>query len=133
MEIKQKYEKYIWKEEYVSNIQFIDDFHENFMNLINTLIDVVYNRECEEKILMVFHRLANYIEDYLVKEEMYLQSIGLKEFKKHKAEHAAFIKEIVSFEDAYSNKQNICMDLLNYIDKYFKNHLLKSDNSAIIR
>lgn len=131
MKIKQKYTKYSWKQEYVTNVKFIDKFHENFMGLINTLIDVVYNKQCEEKILMVFHRLANYIEDYLVKEEMYLQEIGHNDFNRHKAEHAKFIKEIISFEEAYSKDKNICMDLLEYVDNYFKNHLLEVDNKAV--
>jgi len=131
MNINNKYEKYTWKQEYETDVKFIDNFHKNFMKLINTLIDVVYNKECSEKIIMVFHRLANYIEDYLVKEEMYLQEIGYENLMEHKAEHKAFIKEIISFQEAYENQQNICLDLLVYVDKYFKNHILKGDKNAV--
>lgn len=131
MKTVQKYNKYTWKKEYDSNIKFMDVFHENFMNLTNTLIDVVYKKECKEKIVMVFHRLANYIEDYLVKEEMYLQKIAYKDFNQHKAEHAKFIKEIISFQKEYEKGNNICLDLLKYVDSYFKNHILKKDKEAI--
>ena len=131
MKTVQKYNKYTWKEEYATNIKFIDVFHENFMKLTNTLIDVVYKKECEEKIVMVFHRLANYIEDYLVKEEMHLQKIGYKDFNQHKAEHTKFIKEIIGFQKKYEEGNNICLDLLKYVDSYFKNHILKEDKEAI--
>jgi len=131
MNINKKYEKYTWKQEYETGVMFIDHFHENFMNLTNTLIDVVYNKECAEKIIMVFHRLANYIEDYLVKEEMYLQKIGFQGFMEHKAEHKAFIKEIISFQEAYEKHENICLNLLIYVDNYFKNHILSGDKKAV--
>ncbi len=131
MNIQNKFIKYTWLSEYETGVTFIDNFHKNFMNLTNTLIDVVYKQECKQKIMMVFHRLVNYTEDYLVKEEMYLQKIGYKNFKEHKAEHAEFIKEIISFQEAYENKEDICLNLLIYVDKYFKNHILTGDKKAL--
>lgn len=125
-------EPYKWKEEYTVNISVIDEQHKKFLDIINELKDIVNNNACKQEASKIFFQIAYLIDHYFIKEEIYFKDCKYPNFDQHKISHNQFIDKIIQFQkDLEKKKENICLDLYNYLEEWFDEHILKYDKEAV--
>jgi len=125
-------DKYVWKDDYKVNIASIDKHHQNFVELLNDLIGTVSTSKCKENIAITFYKLIYYAENYFTEEELLFQSKNYPNLEQHKAEHKAFADKINIFKNQFlEGKDNICLHLLAFLQKWFHEHILQYDKEAV--
>ncbi|MCB2196838.1 MAG: bacteriohemerythrin [Bacteroidetes bacterium] len=132
MENKVNPEPYQWKEEYSVKISVIDDQHKKFLDIINELKIIINSGTCKEKVSQVFFQLAYLIDHYFIKEEIYFKDLKYPHFDQHKAQHNAFIERIIQFQkDVENNKPDLCLEIFQFLENWFDEHILKYDKDAV--
>ncbi len=118
--------QYCWKEKYTLNVEFLDEQHKKFLDIINLLKKHITNQDFnKESISKIFYSLVYYAENYLVKEEIYLSNSKYPKFDDHRKEHNVFINRIIIFQsDFRNNNKNICINMLLFLENWFDNHIL---------
>ena len=125
-------EPYKWKEEYTVNITIIDEQHKKFLGIINDLKAIVNNNQCKEKVSDIFFQLAYLIDYYFIKEEIYFNDLKYPKLEQHKSQHKLFIDRTIQFQkDLENNKPNLCLEIYNYLESWFDEHILKYDKEAV--
>ncbi|MCF8372176.1 MAG: bacteriohemerythrin [Bacteroidales bacterium] len=120
-----------WKEEYMVNLEKIDEYHQKFLDILNMLIKIKNERSCEEEISLVFFRLIYYMENYFIEEETYMKDYKYPGFKQHKEAHNNFIHEIIKFQELYQKAdKTVCNRLFDYLQTWFDEHILGEDRKA---
>jgi len=119
-----------WKEEYNVNISFIDEHHKKFLEILNQLGEVSSKGDCNQKISDIFFSLAHYAEHYLIREEILFKEYP--GFSQHKASHTKFLDVIKKLHEDYKlGKENICLEIYDYLYNWFENHILEYDKEAV--
>lgn len=125
-------EPYQWKEEYSVHVTKIDDGHKKFLEIINDLKKLIALGPDKNEISRIFFTLVQFAEDYLLQEEIYLAECGYPRFQQHKEQHKEFFNQIIKFQRAYeSGDERIIREMFMFLEKWFDNHILKYDKSAI--
>jgi len=114
------------------NISFIDEQHRKFLDILNELKLVVAGKECRQKTSELFFALVHYAEHHLIQEEIYLKDYQYPGFSQHKESHNLFIQRLSRFqEDFEAEKENVCLEMHNFLQEWFENHILKYDKDAV--
>jgi len=133
METQKKYTPQVWKDEYVVNISKIDSYNRNFFDVMNMLIDAINEKKCAEIISDAFFKLTNYVENYLIDEELYYKEFNYPKFNEQKEDHNLFINKISQFQqNSPTDPEEMCIRLLEFLEEWFENHLLKQDHEAVV-
>jgi len=125
-------DKYIWKEDYNTGVNFIDEQHRYFFNIISSLKSSIDNDVCGESGSKIFFSLVHYAEHFLIQEEIYFMEANFPGLAEHKSLHAGFIRRIIQFQQDYEKDiTRTCQSLLPFLDDWFDNHILKYDKEAV--
>jgi hemerythrin-like metal-binding protein len=123
---------YSWKEEYNTDVKFIDEQHQYFLNIMKDLQECLESGVCRDSASRIFFSLVHYAEHYLIQEEMYFKDSVLPSIKEHKERHAAFIRRVIQFKTDYEQDiEHTCQTMMEYLVDWFDNHILKYDKEAI--
>jgi len=121
-----------WKEEYNVNIGLLDKQHKKFLEIFNLLKKAINEGVCERNISEVFFSLVYYAEHHLIQEEIYFKNYKYPNFNLHKEAHNNFINRIIKFrEDFEEGKEDVCVEMYYFLEKWFNNHILKYDKEAV--
>ena len=132
MENRVNPEPYRWKEEYTVNIGIIDEQHKKFLEIINELKVIINENTCKNNVSDIFFQLAYLIDHYFIKEEIYFKDLKYPNFDLHKSEHNQFIERIIQFQkDVQNDKPNLCLEIYQYLENWFDEHILKYDKEAV--
>ncbi len=120
----QHIEKLVWQDRYESGLIYLDNHRRNFLDIMNELVDVVNQGNCETMLPMIFHRLAFYVEDYFTKKEMAIKDCECLPLTTYKAEHDRFTSAILSYHDKYKHgNTQVCRELLVFLIEWFENYV----------
>ena len=123
---------YTWKEDYNTGVNFIDEQHRYFLNIIKDLQEYLENGVSRESASRIFFSLVHYAEHYLIQEEIYFKDSHFPSTKEHKDLHAAFIKRVIQFKTDYERDiKHTCQTMMEYLVDWFDNHILRYDKEAI--
>lgn len=132
MDIQRKYGPYHWQpESMASGVELIDNFRKKYIELLNLASEAVYEKRCDENIALIFHKMAFFAENYFLDEEMMLQQYGYPLRKGHKQDHQNFVNKIFEIQKKVQAQKNVCLDVLDYLDSWFSQHLKTYDEQAI--
>ncbi len=124
--------KYTWNEDYITGVNFIDEQHRYFFNIMNDLDEILDEGVCQDSASKIFFSLVHYAEHFLIQEEIYFKDYHFPGIKEHKELHAAFIKRVIRFKTDYSrDMKHTCQTMMEYLEFWFDNHILKYDREAI--
>ena len=124
--------KYTWNEDYITGVNFIDEQHRYFFNIMNDLDEILDEGVCQDSASKIFFSLVHYAEHFLIQEEIYFKDYHFPGIKEHKELHAAFIKRVIRFKTDYSrDMKHTCQTMMEYLESWFDNHILKYDREAI--
>ena len=90
------------------------------------------NNQCKEKVSDIFFQLAYLIDYYFIKEEIYFNDLKYPKLEQHKSQHKLFIDRTIQFQkDLENNKPDLCLEIYNYLENWFDEHILKYDKEAV--
>jgi hemerythrin len=123
---------YAWKEDYNTGVNFIDEQHKYFLNIIRDLKAYIAEGVCMDSASRIFFRLVHYAEHYQIQEEIYFKDSRYPGAGEHQELHAAFIKRVIQFKTDYQKDvETTCQTMMEYLESWFNNHILKYDKEAI--
>jgi len=132
MDIHPKNQQFYLLDEFLVDIEIMDDFRRKYIDLLNSLNDVIYHQNCKESVPEIFQKLAFYTENYFVEEELLLKNNGYPSLTVHRESHRQFIAEIVKFHEKFSQStEGHCLDFLRLLENWFRTHLLNQDIEAV--
>jgi hemerythrin len=121
-----------WKEEYNTGVNFIDEQHKYFLNIIGDLQECLDKGSCRDSASKIFFSLVHYAEHFLIQEEIYFKDYHFPSTNEHKELHSAFIKRVIQFKTDYERDvEHTCQTMHEYLIDWFNNHILKYDKEAI--
>ena len=121
-----------WKDQYMVNVGIIDENHQKFVEIIQRLDRFLDETSCEESISDIFYSLVNYVEHYLIQEEIYFKNYQYPNFSQHKEAHQYFIDQIIRFREEFEKgSTTICLEMRQFLAEWFRNHILDYDSEAV--
>ena len=123
---------YPWKKEYELNNELFDTQTKKFLEIINAMKELVATGIEEKGISEVFYQLVHYFERYMLREEMYLTDLSYDDLDKHKISHKEFMDRIIIFREEFEKgKKDFNLDMYNYLEKWFDDHMMVDDRTAV--
>jgi len=125
------YKYRVWEASKNTGFDSLDHHHKKFVDVINNLVDILNENKCGTEVLEIFHKLLFYAETYFIDEELLYQKNNYSALKKHQEEHKNFIIEISKFRNDFKkNELNVCVNMMKYLDIWYKKHILEEDSNA---
>ncbi len=119
-----------WKDEYNVNISFIDEHHQKFVSILNSILEAHGQGFCREKVSEIFFSLVHYAEHYLIREEIYFKEYP--NFQHHQELHNKFIERVTRLQQDFKDGNDaVCIEMANFLYSWFENHILKYDKEAV--
>ena len=117
-----------WKDSFNLGIEHLDDQHRQLVKQINILHDAMKVGKGKESLNQILNALINYTATHFTSEEILFRQYNYPGSEKHMAEHAKFVKEVLSFK-ANFDKGNMMLsiDVMTFLENWLINHILGSD------
>jgi len=133
MKEHQKYFPEKWHNAYNIDVPIIDEQHKQLFVLIQNLEDLQKKQAApiDAELLAAFYKLAQFAGDQLIREEMYLQSIGSPTLPKHKKLHQGFVSQIIAYQKSIEEGGNPLKETVRYLKHWFVDHCLAYDREAL--
>jgi hemerythrin-like metal-binding protein len=121
-----------WKSEFSVNLEFLDNHHKKFLDIINELKNTLSQQSCSSDLSLIFIKLIHYTENFFQEEEIYFKQLDYPNFKYHKDHHNQFIQKLKAFHEGFSlGKEGVCCELLTMLEDFFEVHILGYDREAV--
>jgi len=121
-------EKIVWTEDYSVGVTRFDEQHQQIIDLINKLIELVELPFDKQAYHSIMSDLVTYGFEHLKYEEDMLQQHGYPSFNQHKHEHILYIQKV---KKAVKNKISIderhLIDMSRFLNDWWIEHILEED------
>lgn len=117
-----------WSESLSLDIQEIDDQHKKFMEIMNDLLSAVKSGKSKEVQSEIIDQLIGYAFYHFSKEERYFETSNYPYKDEHKKEHESFVDKVIEFKKDYeANKITLSIDMINFMNDWWVNHIRTTD------
>lgn len=124
---------YEWKDSYNTGIKAVDEQNKKFIDIINKLTNSI-NGDCTNEIFSnLFFSMIHYVEEAFTKEKIYFKDYNSEKFTAIQNSQDELFERIVYFQKIYeqAGKTNSCINIVDFLIHWFKNHMKIFDNKAI--
>ncbi len=124
-----------WSDEYSVNIKEIDQQHQQLVELINRMYDIVIiGGEIDKKrIRRVLLELANYTDYHFRSEEKLFQIHHYPETSVHKRQHSQLTIRLLTLQRHFSaGEATISQEIFDFLKDWLVNHILGSDKEYTV-
>ncbi|MEW6617685.1 MAG: bacteriohemerythrin [Patescibacteria group bacterium] len=121
-------EQIIWKPNYSVNVKEIDEQHQNFVHILDTLYDAIQKGEAEKVLNDTFAQLMYYKEFHFATEEKYFDEFNYEGAEEHKKAHQDFrnaVAELQKKKDA--DHLAVSVEILDFMENWLVEHLSSMD------
>ena len=126
--------KFCWTEEYSVNVKEIDEQHQEFVRIANSLIDLaddeIFNKE---EALEKAGQLGSYAFYHLSTEEEIFERIGYPDRESHIKSHNMFREKVNEFmnqiRDDKSDKKILSKEMAVFAGSWLLNHIMGMDKN----
>lgn len=107
----------------ITNIMLVDKGHQKLVEL-HSHVKALLKKTCNKNDLTeIFFALSYFYENYLIKEEMFLQKTGYPNLDNHSASHTLFINEIEQLKDSIDKDAKVVLhELDGFIEGWLSTH-----------
>ena len=99
-----------------------------YLDIFNELLDSMKEKKSREIQSEIIDKLISYAFYHFTKEERYLKKYNYPDLKKHQKEHEGFVDKIIQFKkDYYKHKITLTIDMINFMNNWWINHIRVSD------
>ncbi len=118
-----------WKDEYSVGIAKIDDEHKQLIAMIDKAHDYVESQPNSEAVQELLADMENYAVSHFDTEEAYMKVYDYPETKKHKAEHAVFLKRVKEADINFADDTFVpgTVKILSFLADWLVKHIFGSD------
>ena len=123
---------FVWKAEFDTGIDAVDEQHRQIVDLINRLGTVVVDgRDLDSVIDPVLGELTDYAFNHFSEEEDLMEDRGVdrRHIEHHQLEHSKFIEQVEKIWDSRSAQQNPVTVLTDFLSSWLASHILEEDQS----
>jgi len=117
-----------WNDYLKIDVEDLDAQHKRLTNIVNNFYNIVLsgrnNLAVEEKVLQ---DLFDYGKEHFVTEESLMRKNAYPGFSEHRAEHNEHTSRLVELYERHQSEKLIARDILDFIKKLLKGHILKAD------
>jgi hemerythrin len=117
-----------WSTRYSLKIEEIDNQHIFFVDLINELYTSFLNKEQEDRMMDILHKMEEYATIHFGTEEKYFNQFNYPDTLAHIQEHQEFIRHLEYFRDEQKHSSGVLSYMiLDYLREWFDHHILETD------
>jgi hemerythrin-like metal-binding protein len=121
-----------WKDRYNINYKEIDEQHRGLLVILNEINDLLGVDPDAEQIAGIFHRLCQYALEHFATEEQYMKAVGFPGLEAHRAEHTAFVHQLLGLNQKYdSPSTKMLEETLEFVKDWYLNHIMRSDQNYV--
>ncbi len=123
---------YVFKDEFRTGIEHIDDEHQKLFEIADKAYETLMDDFIPDKydyIVEILGELTEYATTHFEHEEEYMMSIRYKKLISHKAEHEEFFEKISSYDltEVDERQKDVILGLLEFLNEWLIHHILESD------
>ncbi len=131
-EWKKQENPYMFGDEYLTGISFVDKEHRELFRIIGEVNDLVkddFKPDKYDGIVDLLNQLKDYTEYHFKDEEEHMKVVGYDGLEMQKLQHEAFIERLaeVNLEEVDDGQQEYLEELLEFLTGWLINHILKMD------
>lgn len=132
---KHTHGRFVMTKDFLTGIEIVDEEHRVLFDIIGRAHDILHDDMAFDKydlIAGVLTELKDYTIRHFADEEEYMASINYDGLPAQKAVHHAFIEKVVhinldELESMDENQNGYLSDLLDFLNDWLINHILKMD------
>jgi hemerythrin len=118
-----------WEHRYELDIKVVDEQHKELVRLINTLYDACRDGDTKDDAFKTAIKGAvDYVKVHFADEERLLEGVKYPALEEHKAEHAAFVRQVLesvqNFEKGLTFAPNT---FVRFLSEWVLTHIALSD------
>ncbi len=118
----------LWDDTFSVGVAEIDLEHQKLLEMINELSFSISEKKGMDLSGKILSGLVNYSEVHFKTEEKYFAQLSYPEMEEHIEEHDLFRQKISELIDEFGNNNPfLSIDVLEFMSKWFKNHMLQTD------
>lgn len=117
-----------WEDKYSVGISIIDEKHKELFGIINKIIVAKQYNKNPKEILEKLNEMIQFAQKHFKTEETYMIMFKYPEYEYHKDEHDDFSFKMIAYNDrVIDGDYKIANDILEYLKRWFVNHIQKTD------
>lgn len=117
-----------WNDMYSVGNPTMDAQHRKLIDTINKLFSAFSDGSAQEVIDSVIQEMINYSKIHLTAEEKMLKEINFTDIESHKSFHEDYRKKILELQQrAKTNEKEIHYEIIEYLKKWWTEHILNED------
>lgn len=117
-----------WKDIYGVQLPSIDREHQNLFETVAELHSAMLTGRSNEIMAALLRRLARYATYHFAHEERIMEDFKIPGLDAHKAEHAAFTRQVVNFQAELERTGSVLtIKVLQFLSGWLVNHIQNSD------
>jgi len=114
-----------WHEKYSVGVEEIDLQHKKLFDIINRMLGHL-GKASKEELRAQLSEMIDYTTFHFQAEQKYLEKHP--DFQEHLQEHDIFLKKNAAISQSIEeNDQDVSLEIVNFLLKWLKNHILKTD------
>lgn len=119
-----------WDDSFVTGVRQFDEHHRHLMDLLNKTYDDFICEAPDENLKVVLEELIDYTGYHFAAEETWMREQSYPKLAEHKYEHEKFARNVLALQNEFqSGKTSISLDVLKFLKRWLKDHILESDAS----
>ena len=112
-----------WKPEYSVGIDAVDHEHQELIDLVNRIHDVIEEGRPADEVEAAFGDLFRAISSHFALEEKFMRERGYDQYREHKSEHEALLDELRDIMDDYREDHAGSADrVTTAVERWFADH-----------
>ncbi|MFA6494867.1 MAG: bacteriohemerythrin [Candidatus Paceibacterota bacterium] len=124
--------KFIWSENYSVGVASIDEQHQHFFDIVNSILDMVDQKDVSRETLIApIRELSEYVQYHLGTEETYFAEFHYPEAAAHINAHNQYREKIKSYlgiiDDPEKNMHDLAKEIAIFSGDWLFNHILLMD------
>ncbi|MDO9584026.1 MAG: bacteriohemerythrin [Desulfomicrobium sp.] len=119
--------KIIWEKSFETGIDEVDAQHQRLVEIINSLAEGIGHASMKD-LQGILSKLKEYAQYHFQTEEGIMEASAYTELEDHKAEHSAFVDQILLFDlDVILASEGLAWDMFHFLRGWLTNHILVVD------
>jgi hemerythrin len=119
--------KIIWDKSFETGIDEVDAQHQRLVEIINSLAEGIGHSSMKD-LQGILSKLKEYAQYHFQTEEGIMEAAAYTELEDHKAEHSAFVDQILLFDlDVILASEGLAWDMFHFLRGWLTNHILVVD------
>lgn len=117
-----------WRDSYATGIKEMDDEHRELIAIINTLYEMIRDKENYDELKRVYERMYNYSLHHFSHEEQILEESQFSGLAEQKEQHVSFVARLEEMkEQLLSADESITPEVYKFLREWWLHHIVEVD------